>query len=152
MNIATAIRKGIYTFLIPTSGTNSFKTAVQLLLSGSTYGYKLFHYQAPQFYPGTSVSVVPSYVTFSLLPITGTRDTVNKFYECLLQFNVCALTEEAAENLTQLIYDKLEDSESTLTFTGYKTIRIERAPQLPIFKLDNVFNRVAQYNLQLQAN
>lgn len=134
-NIQNAIRTGTYTKLIP-SGSNTFKTAI---------GSQLYFHVAKQ---GESLP----YVVYDLLPITAERDTVQKFYECVLQFNISSLTLGNCEDIAGYLNDLLEDSESSLTITGYKTIRIEREPQINLGQTDLVWTIVVQYRLQLQTN
>ncbi len=149
-NIQTEIRKGIVSKLIP-SGSNALKTAIQLQLTSTpTYGYKLFYHIAPQLYPGSSLSVAPPYVVFDILPITQDRDSANKFYDFTARFLVSASDLGTCENIAGYISDLLEDSESSLSFSGYYTIKVLRQPQINLGLTDLVWNIAVQFSISLQ--
>jgi len=134
-NIQNAIRVGVYSKLIP-SGSNTFKTAISSRL---------------YFHIALQGAALP-YVVYDLLPINQDRDTVNKFYNFIVQFIVSSSAISECETVAGYLTDLLEDSESTLSFTGYSTIRIEREPQVNLGQIDNVWNIAVPYRVQLQKN
>jgi hypothetical protein len=199
-NIQNAIRVGVYSKLIP-SESNTFKTAIQIALTSSVYGHKLFFHIASQIVMGSEITTgtlssghkylvtlgtitetsgaktlgqvftsdgtgiasstnrvrpqaetILPYVVYDLLPINAERDSVNKFYEFIMQFVVSSSAISECETISGYLTDLLEDSESTLSFTGYSTIRIEREPQVSLGQIDNVWNIAVPYRIQLQKN
>jgi len=134
-NISNAIRVGIFSKLIPSS-SNTFKTSITS---------RLYFHVAQQ---GASLP----YVVYDLLPIGAERDSANKFYDFIVQFVVSSLTIGECETVAGYLVDQLEDSESSLSFTGYKTIRIEREPQVNLGQIDLVWNIAVSYRVQLQKN
>ena len=146
-NILTTIRDGIHSFLI--TGTNSFKTSITQTESSTDY-YNLFYHQGEQVLPGTQVDVDFPYVVFDVLPLSTDRDSATKTYECIVQFNVAALTADNSEDVMGYLIDKLEDSESSLIFTNYNLIRIDKQPIVPLGKIDNVWNISIPYLITIE--
>lgn len=143
-NINQIIRQGVYTRL--TGETNTFRTAITL---SGTY-YKLFYHIAPQLFPGTSTNVTLPYVIFDFLPIVQSKDSGSKFYTLTIQFNIASDSQTECENIAGYLFDRLEDSEASLVFTGYENVIIKREPFIPPFLVDNVWNATAQYKLEIQ--
>ena len=143
-NINQIIRQGIYTRLV--GATNTFRTAITL---SGTY-YKLFYHIAPQLFPGTTTAMTLPYVVFDFLPINQEKDSANKYYDLIIQFNVASNTQTDCENISGYLFDRLEDSESSLSFTGYENVIIKREPYIPPFLVDNVWNATVQYRLEIQ--
>lgn len=139
------IRKGFYNRLV--GGANDFRTLLMLAASK----YKLFYHIAPQLFPQTQLKVNPPFVVFDILPINQQRDTVNKFYDAIVQFRVVGLNIEQSESLSKELTNRLEDSENELIFEGYKTIRITREPTIDLGQIENFWNIIVQYRIQLQG-
>jgi len=147
-NILYYIRKGFYDKLIP-SGTNTFKTSVLQTVSGTSY-YKLYHHLAPQVIPGTKTDVTLPYVVYDTLPITQERDSAVKWYRCMMQFVVAGSSQSEAEDVAGYLTDLLEDSEASLSFTGYTTLGIFREPMISQGFIEGVWNIVVQYSIIIQ--
>jgi len=147
-NINYAIRKGFYDKLVP-SGSTTLKTALKQTVSTVDY-FKLYYHQAPQFVTGTTALTLP-YVVLDILPIDPDRDSGTKLYRCTLQLLVSASTIGNCEDIAGYITDALEDSESTLTFTGYQTVEIRRQPQINLGFIEHVWNIAVQYSIIIQA-
>lgn len=144
MNIKTRIREGFYNRL--TGESNTFRTAITL----SSGKYKLFYHIVPQVFPQTTTPINSPYVVLDILPINQDRDTGNKFYEFIVQFRVSSLTAQNCEDVAGLLIERLEDSESNLTFTDYLTIRITRESQIDLGFSENIWGAVIQYRVLLQ--
>lgn len=142
-NILTSLRQGITTRLI--GSTNDFRTAI----TQSGY-YKFYFHIAPQVIPGTSTSVVPPYCVWDLLPMNNNEDTVNKFYNVVMQFRVSSLAIGECENIMGYLTDRLEDCENYLTITSHSIVRITRHPLIAPSMIDNVWNGIVQYKIELQ--
>ena len=137
--VHNAIRVGFYTRLI--GATNTFKTAV----------YKSVTYPGLYYNIANTGETLP-YTVFDILPINPDRDTGNKFYEAIVQFRTAHSTLGGCETICGYLKDRLEDSESSLSFSGYTTLRIERQQEIPLGIIDNVWNIVDQYKIQLEKN
>lgn len=147
-NILYYIRKGFYEKLIP-AGSNTFKTSVLQAVSGTSY-YKLYSDLAPQTIPGTKTDVTLPYVVMTTLPVGQERDSGTKWYMCTVQFLVAGSTQSEAEDVAGYLTDLLEDSESTLAFTGYYTLSINREPLISQGFTEGVWNIVVQYRIIIQ--
>lgn len=143
-NIKTSIRQGFYDRLI--GGSNTFRTAITL----STDKYKLFYHIVPQVFPGTTTPITTPYTVMDVLPIIQDKDTGNKFYEFVVQFRISGSTSDNSEDVAGYLIDRLEDSESNLSFEDYLTIRITREPQIDLGFSENIWGIVVQYRVQLQ--
>ena len=147
-NIQYVIRKGFFDKLIP-SGTTTLKTALKQTVASTDY-FKFYYGEAPQNVTGTTAIALP-YVVMSLLPITQESDTATQWYQTLVQFNVAALDLVTAEDIAGYLCAALEDSESTLSISGYGVISIIRGPQIDMGKIEQVWNIVVQYSLTIQG-
>lgn len=148
-NILTSLRTGITTRLI--GAANTFRTAILQTVASMSY-YKFYFHIAPQVIPGTSTALTLPYCVWDLLPMNQQRDSVNKFYDALMQFRVTASTSGDCETTMGYLTDRLEDCEASLSITGYSIIRITAYPLIAPAQLDNVWNGVVQYKLELQKN
>lgn len=150
--ILTSLRTGITTLLIGSG--NTFRSSIQQTVSTITY-YKLYFHEAPQQIPGTTTDLTLPYVVWDMLPINFDWDSVNEFNDLLIQFRVSGLTSvglTAVENIMGYINDIMKNCESILSITGYKVLRIRTNPLTPPSKLDNVWNGIVEYKLELQKN
>jgi hypothetical protein len=150
--ILTAIRSGITNRL--TGAINTFRTAILQTVSTVTY-YKLYFHKCPIQIPGTSTDITFPYCVWDMLPLNFTFDTVNEFPDLQLQFRVSGLESvglTAVENIMGYLDDRIKNSESNLSITGYKTIRISKYPMTVPFLVDNVWNGIVEYKLELQKD
>jgi hypothetical protein len=154
--ILTSLRTGITTRL--TGATNTFRTAIAQTYLTNTH-YKLYFHKAALKFPGlgagVDVDITFPYCVWDMLPLNFTFDTVNEFPDLRLQFRVSGLESvglTAVENIMGYLEDRLKNSESSLSITGYKTIRITKYPLTPCYTVDNVWNGIIEYKLELQAN
>ena len=141
-NILTTIRTGFYTYLL--SGSSSFKTAITQTIDSTDY-YNIYNHQAPSKVTGTITSLVLPYVVFDILPISTSRDSASKMFDGICQFRIVASTIGAAETLAGYLIDLLEDSESSLSFTNYNLIKIEKEPVVPLGQSEGRWNIVVPY-------
>lgn len=137
--VHNAIRTGFYTRLM--GATNTFKTAV----------YKSATYPGLYYNIANTGETLP-YTVFDILPINPSLDSASKFYECLIQFNVAHTTLGGCETIAGYLNDRLDDSLSSLSFTGYSALRFDRRPEIPLGIIDNVWNIIVQYGLYLEKN
>lgn len=144
-NLNTSIREGFYDKLL--TGTNDFKTAIT-----TANGSKLFYGEAPQMYPSTQINLDLPFVVFNTLPITSSRDSGDKFFEAVIQFNIAGTNLSECEDVSNKLTNELEDSEASLTFTSYDLIRIEEAPRIDQGNIDGVWNFTIQYTINLQES
>jgi hypothetical protein len=142
-NILTALRTCIYNRLTTSS---TFRTAI----TQSTSYYKAYFHIAPQMLPGTTTILTYPYCVFDFLPMDYTRDSVNKFYDIQIQFRISSLNPGDCETTMGYLTDLIEDSEHSLTMTGYNILRIERQPMTAPFLVDIVWNGIVQYKLEIQ--
>lgn len=146
-NILTSLRTGITTRLIGTS--NTFRTSILQTIATAAY-YKFYFHIAPQVIPGTSTAITLPYCVWDLLPMNNQRNTANKFYDVLMQFRVSSLNLGDCETVMGYLTDRLEDCETSLSITEYYILRITRYPLIVPSQLDNVWNGIVQYKLELQ--
>lgn len=139
-NLLTTIRTGFYSFL--TTDSSNFKTGILQTVSSVAY-YKLFNHIAPSKIAGVDLTL--PYVVFDLLPLTTNRDSASKYFEGSCQFRISANTIGEAETLSGYLIDVLEDSESSLTFTNYNLIRIDKEPIVSLGQIDGLYNIVVPY-------
>ena len=146
-NINNDIRTWFYNRLL--TGT-TFKADISKVV-GSTTVYRLYYYQAPQVFPGTTTPVEPPYVVMDILPISQDRDSASKFYSCTLQFLVSSIASIAeCETIAGHITDLLEDCEASMSVGTYQVIKITREPQINLPQVDRVFNIAVQYSILIQ--
>jgi hypothetical protein len=136
--VHSSIRNGIESRLI--GATNTFKTAVYKSVNKPGLYYNI---------AATGESV--PYVVMDILPINPSRDTGTKFYDAIVQFNVSHSTLSNCESVCGYLTDRLEDSEASLTFTGFSIRRIDRKPEIPLGITDNVWNIIIQYGINLEG-
>lgn len=120
-----AVRSGIY--------------ALGTTITGLTGGF--WWIEAPQ-------ETVKPYAVFSQVADPPERDTTTKFENIYFQINFYAASASALETIVTAGKAKFEDSESTLSISGYNVDRIERQFTRDQ-KLDEVFQTTIQYKLEL---
>jgi len=130
-----AMRTGFYNWLIATS---NFKTAI------TTATTTRLHYNiAPE------SSVVP-FCVFDILTINADSDTVNKFYEFLLQVRIVSNTLDNRDTVEGYLYDLVDASNPTIT--GYSVRYKNRLKTMDLGKIDNYFNTIVQYKFIIQKS
>jgi hypothetical protein len=133
-NISDAIYDGFDVKLLGT--TNTFKTAI---------GSRLYRVKAVD-------SATFPYVVMRTMPIEPSRDSMNKYFDTTITFLIASSSLAEIQTIAGYLYDQLEDSEASLSFTGYRTIRIDRVLLMPEDYIEGVFNLTDQYKLMLQKN
>lgn len=145
-NLLNAIRAGIYSKLSSDVGIISAVTQVV----GMTSHVKVYSPLAPAEVPGTTTRVTLPYVVFEILPVLQDRDSASKWYTFSVQVMVGTQTLAAGEDLIGKITTCLEDSESSLSITGYTVLSVMRESQQFVTFSESVWSCSIQYNITIQ--
>jgi len=143
--VIDVIQSGIYNRLVGDS--NDFRTAITL----STGKYKMFYeFVEREYFPGTTTKVTLPLVVYSLSPINYSRDSASEFPITNINFNVAGNTSIEAQEVAGYLVDRLENSEDSLSFTGYSVVFIKKESIIPLGRIDQVWNVSVRFLLELQ--
>ena len=131
-DVHSIVRAGIYNRL--NGSTNTFKTSVSS---------RLYYHLAEQ-------DASLPYAVFDLLPINPSWDSGDDYYECIIQVRVSADTLSECETISGYATDRLKNSLSSLSFTGFEAMYLLPEPQINLGETDQVWNMVIQFRLKIQ--